>query len=124
MKRNQANQSRRDFLFKGAAVGGALSLGVGLPGGEAGAQAGDPEITHWIQIQPDDTVIIKIARSELGQGSFTGLAQLVCEELECDWSKVRPEYADVNEHVRRNRIYGQMSTGGSRATSALRRVGR
>lgn len=109
------NVSRRDFLFKGAAVGGALSLGVGLSAGEAAAQAGDPEITHWVQILPDDTVIIKIARSELGQGSFTGLAQLVCEELECDWAKVRPEYADVNEHVRRNRIYGQMSTGGSRA---------
>ena len=65
-------------------------------------------------IQPDDTVIMRIARSELGQGTFTGLAMLVAEELECDWSKVRAEYADVNEHVRRNRIFGSMSTGGSR----------
>ena len=73
-----------------------------------------PEVTHWIVIQPDDTVVIRIARSELGQGTFTGLAQLVAEELECDWSKVRPEYADVNEHVKRNRIFRIMSTGGSR----------
>ena len=73
------------------------------------------EVTHWIVIEPDYTVIIRIARSEMGQGSFTGLPMLVAEELECDWSKVKPEYADVNEHVRRNRIFGPMTTGGSRA---------
>ena len=107
---------RRDFLVKTAALTGGLALGVRLP---AFAQAAistpqGPELTHWIVIQPDDTVIIRIARSELGQGSFTGLAMLVAEELECDWSKVRAEYADVNEHVRRDRIFGSMSTGGSR----------
>jgi len=107
---------RRDFLVKTAAATGALVLGFKLP---RAAQAADgaaqvPEVTHWIVIQPDDTVVIRIARSELGQGTFTGLAQLVAEELECDWSKVRPEYADVNEHVRRNRIFKDMSTGGSR----------
>ena len=73
-----------------------------------------PELTHWIVIQPDDTVIIRIARSELGQGTYTGLAMLVAEELECDWNNVRAEYADVNEHVRRDHIFGSMSTGGSR----------
>jgi isoquinoline 1-oxidoreductase beta subunit len=107
---------RRDFLVKTAALTGGLALGVHLP---EFAQAAistpqGPELTHWIVIQPDDTVIIRIARSELGQGSFTGLAMLVAEELECDWSKVRAEYADVNEHVRRDRIFGSMSTGGSR----------
>jgi isoquinoline 1-oxidoreductase beta subunit len=108
--------NRRDFLVKSAALTGGLMLGVRLPGqASAAAQgAGIPEVTHWIQIHPDDTVVVKIARSELGQGTFTGLAQLVAEELECDWSKVRAEYADVNEHVRRNRIWGAMSTGGSR----------
>ena len=92
-------------------------LGVRLPSSAQAADshaAGGPELTHWIVIQPDDTVVIRIARSELGQGTFTGLAMLVAEELECDWSKVRAEYADVNEHVRRNRIFGSMSTGGSR----------
>ena len=86
--------------------------GIAVAGRRMQAQV--PEVTHWIVIQPDDTVVIRIARSELGQGTFTGLAQLVAEELECDWSKVRPEYADVNEHVRRKRILGSMSTGGSR----------
>jgi isoquinoline 1-oxidoreductase beta subunit len=107
--------TRRDFLVKSAALTGGLMLGVRLPTDAlAAAGAAAPEVTHWIQIHPDDTVVVKIARSELGQGTFTGLAQLVAEELECDWSKVRAEYADVNEHVRRNRIWGAMSTGGSR----------
>ena len=107
------NTSRRDFLVRSAALTGGLMLGVRLPQAEA-AMTGGPEVTHWVVIQPDDTVIVRIARSELGQGTFTGLTQLVVEELECDWSKVRPEYADVNEHVRRNRIWGAMTTGGSR----------
>ncbi len=121
MKLQKFESSRRDFLIRSAAVSGSLMLGVSMSGvvraAEAGATGGavTPEVTHWVVIQPNDLVIIRIARSELGQGSFTGLAQLVAEELECDWSRVRPEYADVNEHVRRNRIFGSMSTGGSRA---------
>lgn len=107
---------RRDFLVKTAALTGGLALGVRFPGIALAAtsNAEGPEVTHWIVIEPDDTVVVRIARSELGQGSFTGLAMLVAEELECDWGKVRAEYADVNDHVRRNRIFGSMSTGGSR----------
>src|SRR5262245_28116766 len=106
---------RRAFLVKSAALTGALALGVRLPGpAQAAASAQGPEITHWIVIQPDESVVIRIARSELGQGTFTGLAMLAAEELECDWRKVQAEYADVNAHVRRNRIFGSMSTGGSR----------
>jgi isoquinoline 1-oxidoreductase beta subunit len=107
--------SRRDFLIRVSAAGGALCVGVALPGASAAAEGGAAELANWIVIGPDDSVTIRIARSELGQGSFTGLAQLVAEELECDWDKVRPEYADVNEHVRRNRVFGAMSTGGSRS---------
>src|SRR5215470_18554046 len=106
---------RRAFLVKSAALTGALAVGVRLPGpAQAAASSQAPEITHWIVIQPDDTVVVRVARSELGLGTFTGLAMLVAEELECDWGKVRAEYADVNEHVRRDRIFGSMSTGGSR----------
>ena len=108
---------RRDFLVKTAAITGGLALGVRLPLSDAEAAesaAQGPEVTHWILIEPDDTVVVRIARSELGQGTFTGLAMLVAEELECDWNKVQAEYADVNEHVRRDRIFGSMSTGGSR----------
>ena len=107
--------SRRDFLVKSAALTGGLMLGVHLPGAAEAAQGVNAtEVTHWIVIQPDDTVVVRVARSELGQGTFTGIPMLAAEELECDWSKVRAEYADVNEHVRRNRIFGSMSTGGSR----------
>lgn len=105
--------SRRTFLKQTAALGGAFVLGIRGGAASAAGSAG-PEVTHWVVIEPDDTVIIRIARSELGQGSFTGLAQLVAEELACDWSKVRPEYADVNEHMRRKKIWKDMSTGGSR----------
>ena len=66
-------------------------------------------------IHPDDTVIIRIAKSEMGQGSFTALAMLVAEELECDWSKVQAEFALPHENLARNRVWGDMSTGGSRA---------
>ena len=116
MNTQKFEAGRRDFLVKTAAASGGLMLGVNLSGSvQAADAAATPEVTHWVVIQPNDIVVIRIARSELGQGSFTGLAQLVAEELECDWSKVRSEYADVNEHVRRNRIFGSMSTGGSRS---------
>ena len=65
-------------------------------------------------IQPDDTVVIRIARSEMGQGTLTGLAQLVAEELECDWSKVTWEYPTPGQNVARKRVWGDFSTGGSR----------
>ncbi len=109
------NEARRAFLVKSAALGGSLMIGVQVPGLALADDGAVGEITQWVQILADDSVIIRIARSELGQGSFTGLAMLVAEELQCDWSKVRSEYASVNEHVRRNRVFGPMTTGGSRA---------
>src|SRR5207249_652731 len=68
----------------------------------------------WVVIRPDDTVVIRIARSEMGQGTLTGLAQLVAEELDCDWSKVTTEYPTPGQNVARKRVWGDMSTGGSR----------
>ena len=65
-------------------------------------------------IKPDDTVVIRIARSEMGQGTLTGLAQLVAEELECDWAKVTTEYPTPGQNLARNRVWGDFSTGGSR----------
>ena len=113
MTRTPDQPNRRTFLKQSAALTGAFVLGV-KGSAFAAADGLGPEVTHWVVIHADDTVVIRIARSELGQGTFTGLAQLVAEELECDWSKVRPEYADVNMHMRRNRIFKDMSTGGSR----------
>src|SRR2546430_630433 len=120
---------RRAFLASVAATGGALILGFEIPFGlePARASSSGPEITAWVVIQPDDTVIIRIAKSEMGQGAFTALAMLVAEELECDWSKVKAEFAPPHENRRRDRVWGNMSTGASRSISAsqndLRRAG-
>jgi isoquinoline 1-oxidoreductase subunit beta len=110
--------SRRNVLCIGAAAGGGLALGVLLPGSRAlmaqtPAEA-ENEVGAWVVIKPDDEVVIRIARSEMGQGTLTGLAQLVAEELECDWSKVTTEYPTPGQNIARNRIWGDMSTGGSR----------
>ena len=78
------------------------------------AADGAPEVNAWVVIRPDDTVVIRIARSEMGQGTLTGLAQLVAEELECDWSKVTTEYPTPGQNVARKRAWGDFSTGGSR----------
>ena len=93
--------NRRRFLASVAGLGGALALGFEIPFGPQAADAGDaPEITAWIVIHPDDTVIIRIAKSEMGQGSFTALAMLVAEELECDWSKVQAEFVPPARKLR------------------------
>jgi isoquinoline 1-oxidoreductase beta subunit len=107
---------RRSFIIGTAAVGGGLALGLNIPlgGSVVRAQDGSPEITHWVVIRPDDTVVIRVARSEMGQGTITGLAQMVAEELECDWSKVTTEYPTPGQSVKRKRIWGDFSTGGSR----------
>ncbi len=110
--------SRRLFLVSSAVAGGGLMLGVGIP--DEARAAGDSEgaavgakVNNWIIIQPDNTIIVRIARSEMGQGSFTALPMLVCEELECDWSKVKGEYASATDNL--DNSFGSMSTGGSRA---------
>ncbi|SEN47944.1 molybdopterin cofactor-binding domain-containing protein [Bradyrhizobium sp. OK095] len=109
--------NRRAFVVGTAAVGAGLAIGLDLPfGGPAMVRAADgsPEVNAWVVVKPDDTVVIRIARSEMGQGSLTGLAQLVAEELECDWSKVTTEYPTPGQSVARKRAWGDFSTGGSR----------
>src|SRR6266446_1580697 len=108
--------NRRSFVASVAAVGGGLALGFQVPFGPTvvRAQDGSPEINAWVVIRPDDTIVVRIARSEMGQGTLTGLAQMVCEELECDWSKVTTEYPTPGESVKRKRPWGNFSTGGSR----------
>jgi isoquinoline 1-oxidoreductase subunit beta len=109
--------NRRGFVIGAAAAGGGLVLGLDLPFGPGAAQASTlsgTEVGIWVAIKPDDTVVIRIVRSEMGQGTITGLAQLVAEELECDWSKVTYEYPTPGEHVARKRVWGSFSTGGSR----------
>jgi isoquinoline 1-oxidoreductase beta subunit len=107
---------RRSFIIGSAAVGAGLALGLKIPFGTAvvRAQDGSPEINAWIVIRPDDTVVIRVARSEMGQGTITGLAQMAAEELECNWSKVTTEYPTPGQSVARKRVWGNFSTGGSR----------
>ncbi|HXH45712.1 MAG TPA: molybdopterin cofactor-binding domain-containing protein [Bradyrhizobium sp.] len=108
--------NRRAFVIGSAAVGAGLAIGLDLPFGPTVVRAADgsPEIGAWVVVRPDDTVVIRIARSEMGQGSLTGLAQLVAEELECDWTKVTTEYPTPGQSVARKRVWGDFSTGGSR----------
>jgi isoquinoline 1-oxidoreductase beta subunit len=110
--------NRRSFIVGSAAVTGGLALGLRLPFGPAVARAqdGSPEVGVWVAIAPDDTVNIRVVRSEMGQGTITGLAQLVAEELECNWSKVKIEYPTPGESLKRKRVWGDFSTGGSRGT--------
>lgn len=107
--------SRRDFIAVSTAATGGLALGFHLPGrGEAEA-ATAAELNAWLTIGTDDAVTIRVHRSEMGQGSSTAIPQLVAEELDCDWSKVRMEFASVMRHIRENKVYVSFSTGGSRA---------
>jgi len=108
--------NRRSFVIGTAAVGGGLALGLELQigSGEAEAAASEPEVNAWVVIRPDETVVIRVAKSEMGQGTITGLAQLVAEELECDWSKVTFEYPTPGQNLARKQVWGTMFTAGSR----------
>jgi isoquinoline 1-oxidoreductase beta subunit len=110
------SQSRRQFIVTSAAAGGGLALGLRLPFGPGVAEAATPpvEVNAWVVVRPDETCIIRVARSEMGQGTITGLAQLVTEELECDWSKVAVEFPTPGESNARKRAWGEFGTGGSR----------
>jgi isoquinoline 1-oxidoreductase beta subunit len=112
------NASRRHFVVGGASVGAGLALGLTAPI-QVFAQSGEPlktadEVNVWVVVKPDDTCVVRIVRSEMGQGTKTGLAQLVAEELECDWAKVTTQAPTAGENLARKRVWGSMATGGSR----------
>ena len=114
--------SRRGFIIATGATG--LTLGILAACAPAGKKDGapegppPPEVNAWVHIGTDDVVTIRIARSEMGQGTLTGLAQLVAEELECDWTKVRTEYPTPGQNLARDRVWGDFLTGGSRGIRA------
>jgi len=108
-----AELTRRDFVVSSAAAAGGLALGWAAPF-DAQAQAAGSELNVWVVVQPDERCVIRIARSEMGQGTLTGLAQLVAEELECDWSKVVTQQISPQQNFAAKRAWGEMGTGGSR----------
>ena len=110
-----AVQTRRKFLSTSAAATGGLVVAFHIPfSGEAVAQAAPPaEVNAWVVVKPDDSIVIRIARSEMGQGTLTGLAQLVAEELDANWTKVTTEYPTPGQNLARNRVWGNFGTGGS-----------
>ncbi len=102
---------RRSFVIGTAAAGAGLALGFDLTPSEAADAT--PEVNAWVVINPDDSVVIRIAKSEMGQGTLTGLAQLTAEELGCDWSKVSTEFPTPGQNVARKRVWGDFFTAGS-----------
>jgi isoquinoline 1-oxidoreductase beta subunit len=118
--------TRRHFIVTAATAAGGFAIGIGIaPQAEAAAVVAQPwnddnayaanEIDAWIAIDPDDSILIRYQRSEMGQGSMTALPMIITEELQCDWSKVRIEYASSNRNVRENKVYGDMFSNGSRS---------
>src|ERR1700759_736032 len=114
--------SRRHFILTATSAAGGLMIGiVAAPAGAATISAkpwsDDAYATHeidaWIAIDPDDSILIRYQRSEMGQGSMTALPMIVTEELQCDWAKVRIEYASANRNHREKKVYGDMFSHGS-----------
>ena len=116
--RSRFDATRRHFLVNTSAIGGGLALGWHAPllaqSPAAAAALAGPELNVWVLVQADERCVIRIARSEMGQGTLTGLAQLVAEELECDWSKVSTEQISPQRNFAAKRAWGEMGTGGSR----------
>src|SRR5262245_65266164 len=127
---------RREFIVATLTVGGGFALALTFPRSEAEGAVNaakipdkpweslvgnaDTEINPWLVVAPDDTVTIRVAQSEMGQQTFTSWSKMICEELECDWSKVRAEYASVNRHFRENKVYRRMATNASGAVRSSR----
>jgi len=118
----QTNLSRRTFIKASAAVGGGLMLGFRIPtAAEAAAVMADPmkapaagtEINAWLTIDASGIVTVRVPHTEMGQGGFTSVAQMVAEELDVPWENLRAVMADANRHVTRGQEYTDMSTGGS-----------
>lgn len=100
--------SRRAFLA-GAATGTAgLVISFHVPNvvrAAPKAAAPLPSPNAFLRIGTDDSVTVLLAHSEMGQGIWTGLAMLIAEELDCDWSKVRSEHAPAAA------VYGHPARG-------------
>lgn len=116
-----ATLDRRDFFKKSAAGGAALVIGFYLPSKYKALAAAPPaepvSLNAWVRIAQDDSVTLLIDKSEMGQGVVTSLAQLLAEELECDWKKIKTEFAPAVPAYF-NPLFGLQGTGGSTSVRA------
>jgi isoquinoline 1-oxidoreductase subunit beta len=110
--------NRRHFIVNSSKAAGGLALSFNFPMmSKLSAQtqgAAANEVTAWVVVKPDDSIVVRIARSEMGQGTLTGLAQMVVDDLDGNWAKVSTEYPTPGENLARARIWGDFGTGGSR----------
>ena len=111
--------SRRELLRNTAASAAGLVVAFHVPrvlrAAPAAAAPPLPPANAFLRIGSDDSVTVLLAHSEMGQGIWTGLAMLIAEELECDWSKVRSEHAPASM-VYAHPAFGIQMTGGSSTT--------
>src|SRR5258708_20441535 len=124
-----ADIDRREFLTPTAAIGGGMALSLYLPDALAAEppaagnivnarpwlppMEGGVEVNPWIVIGADDRVLIRVNQSDLGQGVLTSNPMMICEELECDWSKVQSVYAEPNRHIPEHNLYDHLHTEAS-----------
>jgi len=115
--------TRRQFVVSSTSAAGGLAISVAFrsPANAAsiGAQVWGPdgtpdELNAFLAIEPDGNILIRSPHNEMGQGAITALPMIVAEELECDWSKVKVEYASASRNLRDKNVYGDMVTAGSR----------
>ncbi|MFN3236980.1 MAG: molybdopterin cofactor-binding domain-containing protein [Pseudomonadales bacterium] len=116
------NLTRRMLLKSSVTAAGGMLLGFHLP---VFANAtpyqtetlSNGELNAWLRIDPDNTITIRVAKAEMGQGVMTALPMILADELEVDWNDVTVEYADPA-----NSAYGSMATSGSRAVRESRPI--
>ena len=130
LERTASKLTRRHFIVTAVTAAGGFAIGISAVPRSARAatvvaepwnddHAYNPhDIDAWIAIDPDDSILIRYQRSEMGQGSMTALPMMITEELQCDWSKVRVEYASPNRNIRENKVYGDMYSHGSQSVRA------
>jgi isoquinoline 1-oxidoreductase subunit beta len=119
----KSNLTRRDFVVASATAVGGLAITVMLPDladaavigtQPLGPDASPHDVNAFLAIEPDGTILIRSPHNEMGQGAITALPMIVAEELECDWAKVKVEYASPMRNLREGQVYGNMVTAGSR----------
>ncbi len=121
---NPLTMNRRQFVVATALVGGGLAVGLRPASAQfklnrepfkapPSAPTNGVDVTPWMMIMPDNTIVMRVAKAEMGNGALTAMPMMICEELECDWSKIQVEYADPNRSVRENNAYKSFGTFGS-----------